>query len=127
MTCPKFLYEEISPTGVATTLHHLAAWKSCGLDGITNMLLKLSVDEVCIALSAIFNRLLGVGIFPDNWKEGVVSPVHKEDKDPSLPGSYSSINVVSSPSKVLEHCVHDQLTAFCLNNGILPEKQFCFL
>ena len=82
------------------------------------MLLKLSVDEVCSPLSALFNRSLGVGIFPDNWKEGIVSPVYKEGKDPSLPGSYRPITLLSCPSKVLEHCVRDQLTAFCLDNDV---------
>lgn len=127
VTGPCFSFDEISPAGVATIIRNLANWKSCGSDGITNMLLKMSVDEVCSPLSALFNRSLGVGIFPDNWKEGIVSPVYKEGKDPSLPGSYRPITLLSCPSKVLEHCVRDQLTAFCLHNDVLPDEQFGFL
>ena len=127
MTGSRFSFDETSSADMATTLRSLVGWKSCGPDGITNMQLKLSADEVCSPLSAIFNRLLGVEIFPDSWKCGIVLPVNKEGKNPSLPGSYRPVTLFSCPSKVLEHCVRDQLTALCLDHDILPEEQFDFL
>ena len=124
---PCFSFDEICPVAVAKALHSLDGWKSSGPDGISNMLLKLSADEVSSPLTAIFNRSLAEGIFPDMWKEASVSPVPKEGKDSSLPESYRPISLLSCPSKVLEHFVRDQLTAFCLDHGVILDEQFGFL
>lgn len=124
---PCFTFQEISSAAVASAIRHLSNWKSCGLDGITNMLLKLAADEVCTPLSMLFNRSLDAGIFPDVWKEAIVTPVPKEGKDYSTPESYRPIALLSCPSKVLERFVADQLTAFCFEHDILPAEQFGFL
>ena len=75
----------------------------------------------------MFNRSLEEGKFPAAWKDAVVTPVPKSSKDASLPSSYRPIALLSSLSKVLEHFVKEQLTAFCLEHGVFPDEQFGFL
>ena len=61
VTGSRFSFDNISPADVASTLRGLASWKSCGSDGLTNMLLKLSADDVSFPLSAIFQSVIGCG------------------------------------------------------------------
>lgn len=123
----QFNFSNISPASVAKKLRGLPSWKSCGRDGVTNMLLKLTADQVSSQLANLFNRSLAEGLFPSGWKEAVVTPVPKDGKDLSLPSSYRPIALLSSLSKVLEHLVKEQLTDFCLEHNIFPDEQFGFL
>ena len=108
-----FYFDTISPASVVKKLHALPIWKSCGHDGITYRLLKLTDDQIASHITSLFNRLLEEGTFPATWKEAVVNPVPKPDKDPSLPSSYRPVALLCSLSKVLEHLVKEQLLAFC--------------
>ena len=86
-------------------LHALPIWKSCGHDGITNRLLKLTADQIASHITSLFNRSLEEGTFPATWKEAVVNPVPKPNKDSSLPSSYRPVALLCSLSKVLEQLV----------------------
>ena len=52
----------------------------------------------------MFNLLLSLGKFPDQWKLANVCPVHKSD-DPTLSKSYQPISLLCIASKCLERCV----------------------
>ena len=122
-----FELKTVSQTAVADKLRRLPSWKSCGPDGVTNHLLKLSAEEVAAPLSSIFNKSLVEGIFPACWKDAAISPVPKEGKDLSQPVSYRPIALLCSPAKVLEDIVRDQLLSFCIEQGVIPDSQFGFL
>ncbi len=122
-----FHFEDILSSAVASKLLKLSAWKSCGPDGVTNTLLKMTAAESCGPLTVLFNRSLMEGVFPHSWKEAIVSPVPKEGKDLSQPASYRPIALLSSPSKVFEQSVKEQLYAYCVENHVLPDEQFGFM
>ena len=105
---------------------HLQTGKSCGHDLITNELLRMAGSSISGPLSDLFNWSLSDGIFPDMWKEAVISPHLKEGKDATQPTSYRPFAVLSCVAKVLERLVYDQLITFCLDNEILPKEQFKF-
>ena len=80
-----FLFDEITPEQVLRTIRGLPSGKSCGVDGITNELLKLTADAICVPLATIFSQSLCV--FPAIWKESILTPVPKPGKDLSQPAS----------------------------------------
>ena len=123
---PQFNFANISPADVTKKLCGLASGKSCGPDGITNMLLKLAAGSISDSISSLFNHSLAEGVFPATWKTAVISPVPKEGKDFSFPTSYR-IALLCSLSKVLEYFVNEQLVAYCMEQGVFPDEQFGFL
>ena len=96
-----FNFDTILPASVVKKLHALPIWKSCGHDGITNRLLKLTADQIASHITRLFNRSLEEGTFPATWKEALVNPVPKPNKDRSLPPSYHPVALLCFLSKVL--------------------------
>ena len=57
--------------------------KAHGPDEISAHMIKLCANELCEPLRIIFQNIIDTGIFPDQWKEANVTPVHKKkDKKP---------------------------------------------
>ena len=58
----------------------------------------------------VCNMSLHVGIFPDIFKQAIITPVFKGNgKDPHDPGSYRPISILPVLSKILEIAVRDAL------------------
>ena len=66
-------------------------------NGIINDLLK------------VFNKSWENAEVPDKWKESVVVPILKPNKDDSKPESYRPIALLSCTKKVMEKIVHRRL------------------
>ena len=119
-----FLFEPVIADSVISKFLHLQTGKSCGHDLITNELLRMAGSSISGPLADLFNWSLSDGIFPDMWKEAVISPHLKEGKDATQPTSYRPFSVLSCVAKVLERLVYDQLITFCLDNEIFQSSSF---
>ena len=99
--------------------------KSSGLDEITQEQLKMGADILVIPLTKIINASIAEGVFPDAWKQGVVTPVLKKgsavDKN-----NYRPVSCLSVLSKVLEKVVCNQITNYMEKNDLLPPNQHGF-
>ena len=51
---------------------------SCGVDGISNSLLKSIKTEIVQPVTVLINRMLTTGIFPDELKLAKVVPLYKK-------------------------------------------------
>ena len=67
---------------------------------ISNNLILDNWDLVGNILLEIFNKSLETGIFPDNWKESMVTPIEKI-KNTNKCEEYRSINSLKTFEKVL--------------------------
>lgn len=106
-------------------LQHLDVSKASGLDGIEARFLKLGAVAIAPSLAQLFNASLSSGVFPDDWKCAVVSPVYKKG-DKSDPLNYRPISLLSCVSKVLEGIVFDQLYHHLESRSYLPDCQYGF-
>ena len=99
--------------------------KSVGLDNIPNKLLKIAADVIAPSLTAIFTAPINTGIFPQEWKESRVSPVHKSGarNDPS---NYRSISVIPVIAKIFGKIVYEQLYEYFNNYNLLTTCQSGF-
>ena len=52
--------------------------KAHGPDNISVNMIKLCGNNLCVPLKIIFENIITSGIFPDQWKEANVTPVHKK-------------------------------------------------
>ena len=103
----------------------LKAKTSCGFDGITAELLKLSGETLIAPLRYIINTSILHGQFPDKWKEAKVIPIFKKG-DRSLLKNYRPVSLLSVPGMVLEKIVQDQITRFFEDNKLFGDFQFGF-
>ena len=84
---------------------------TCTLDLIPTPLLKSCIDALVLPITAIINLALSEGLFPDDFKHAIVTPLLKK---PSLPqndlSSYRPISNLNFISKTLERIIHTRLT-----------------
>ena len=87
--------------------------------------MKIAADVIAPSLTEIFTKSLYTGIFPNEWKEARVSPVHKNGAKHE-PSNYRPISVIPTVSKNFEKNVFDQLNKYYNDNNLLTSCQSGF-
>lgn len=131
-SCPSncnlsFSFSVPSESSVLSALQNLNPWKACGLDKISNRLLKECATFLSKPLQHIFSLSVQSGIFPRQWRVACVQPVYKNKGERSQPSNYRPIALLCSTSKVFESLLKEQLLSFCMKNRLIPDSQFGFL
>ena len=88
-------------------------------------MLTLTLPQSLAAITAIVNRSITTGTFPDLWRKAIVRPLPKK----SNPQSYKDlrpISILPCLSKVLERVIYLQVTEFLETNEVLPDLQSGF-
>ncbi|MEW8546463.1 MAG: reverse transcriptase family protein, partial [Candidatus Thiodiazotropha sp.] len=116
----------ISPQDVLDILKSLDITKASGPDQINPQLLKEASHELCIPLSIFFSRLITLGKFPQAWKNGNLTPIHKKDAR-NLPKNYRPISLLSVLGKTMERAVHKQVYNYCISNNVFTSHQSGFI
>ena len=80
---------------------------------------------ICDPLKTILNESLKVGVFPDIWKIGRVTPIFKSGRKSDL-NNYRPISVLSAVSRIFEKEARDQLFEFLTANNMLSKNQFTY-
>ena len=96
--------------------------KACGKDLILNEMLKSGITFILPSLNKVFNKVLVSGIFPDNWRSNVLTPLHKKG-DSSITNNYRGIAVCSNFCKLFCSILHNRLTVFVEQNKLIPNNQ----
>ena len=87
--------ESIDETTTRKLIEHLKYKTSTGVDGISNKLLKISINELITPLTIIINQMLNTGIFPEQLKISKVVPIYKAN-DQKLLTNYRPIALLPS-------------------------------
>ena len=99
--------------------------KANGPDEISVSMIKLCGDDLCIPLHFIFENIVRTGIFPDQWKEANVTPVHKK-KDKQTVSNYRPISLLPLFAKVFEKIIFKHLYNFLTTNKLITKNQSGF-
>ena len=67
----------ISVYEVKSKLPNIKVSKAAGPDGILNRVLKECSDELAYPITELFNRSFEAGLFPESWKQSLISPILK--------------------------------------------------
>ena len=110
---------DITEIEVKNILSSLSTNKATGSDRISNKILKECAETLCGPLTFIFRLSLQLGIFPDAWKEALISAIFKK-LDPSFTKNYRPISLLSCISKVFEKVIFDHTYPYLENNKLLP-------
>ncbi len=85
-------------------------------------ILKIHSEEIAPSLTAIFNVSINSGIFPDDFKTAIISPIYRSESKSSC-DNYRPISVLSCVAKYIEKLIPDQLETYLESNGLLVEQQ----
>ena len=77
-------------------------------------------------LRQLYNLTLAAGHVPSRWKQAVISPLPREGKDLSQPGSYRPISLLPTIAKLLEAILARRLYAIAEKKRIIPDYQSGF-
>ena len=66
------------------------------------------------------------GYFPQAWKQGNLTPIHKKD-DKSLPSNYRPISLISSVGKTTERCIYKHMYNYVIEHQVLAQFQSGFV
>lgn len=99
--------------------------KAQGDDGLNINMISLTLPVTLTAITAIVNKSMETGIFPDQWKIAVVKPIPKI-QNPNDYKDLRPISILSVISKIMEKVVCMQITQYLEANNILPKKQSGF-
>ena len=96
-----------------------------GRDGILPKHIKCVSDFIALPLTRIANLSLEQGVFPEELKFAVVTPIYKA-KDPMLFNNYRPISLLSVFSKILERLMYNRLLKFLNKQDFFNQFQFGF-
>ena len=94
-----------------TYIRNLDPGKSTGLDGIGPRILKMSCDTISPSITALINKSITSGRFPNQLKQAKVYPIFK-DGTKDDPSNYRPISILRTISKFFEKHVNSHLMGF---------------
>jgi hypothetical protein len=93
---------------------------SCGYDGISTNILKLSLQYISPPFAYICNRMISTGTFPTRLKFSEIKPIFKKGKKSNL-SNYRPISMLPSFSKIFEKAILNKITlhmdSSCISQG----------
>lgn len=119
-----FTLKPVSETVVSNIIRKIKT-NAQGVDGITINMILLTLPRTLKAITAIVNRSIETGVFPQQWKIAIVRPVPKT-KHPNEYKDLRPISILPCLSKIVERAICMQMTDFLELNKILPQKQSGF-
>ena len=120
-----FLNRPISPEEVLFALQKLKSKKAAGPDGIIGELLKYSNEHVVPFFVKLFNALFDNGIFPEDWTQSVILPIHKKG-DINDPSNYRGISLSDISSKLYGTVINRRLQEWVELHNLTGEYQAGF-
>ena len=100
--------------------------KACGTDGILNEMIKNTDSKFKLAILKLLNTVHSSGHFPNVWKQGLLTPLHKSG-DKSDPNNYRGICVNSNVGKLLCMIINQRMLHFLTERNVLSKSQIGFL
>ena len=116
---------EINVNEINDIITGLNTKKAHGPDLISVNMVQLCGQHLCEPLKIIFHNILKTGIFPDQWKEANVTPVHKKN-DKQIISHYRPISLLPIVAKVLERIIFKHLYKHLISNNLITKNQSGF-
>lgn len=77
-------------------------------------------------LLTIYNGIWNKSNIPNSWKEGLIVPIPKPDKDCQRADSFRLITLLNCIGKILEKMANRRLISLLESQGLLDNRQFAF-
>lgn len=120
-----FTWNEVTPETIVSIIKNFKTSGSEDYYGFTNATIKNILDLIVQPLTYLINWMFIEGVFPECLKISVTVPIHKKGNTNS-PNNYRPISLVPVFSKIIEHCMKQQLSQYFENNNLFNSSQFGF-
>jgi hypothetical protein len=114
----------VLPEDIARVLNAIKS-NAKGVDMISIIFLKLCLPALLPVLEHLFNYSLQNSVFPSLWKLANIIPIAKV-KAPKECKDYRPVSILCVLGKGIEKVVHEQVTAFLMQNCLFPKYQSGF-
>lgn len=114
--------EVLSTEELRSIIRNMKNKHSCGIDGISNSIIKQTSEEIMEPLRYIINNSIRTGVFPDSLKTAVIVLIYKGGDETNY-GNYRPISMLTSFSKIFEMTYCNQLMSFLTENAFFKENQ----
>ena len=119
------LNENISMVDIDKAIKDLKNGKSGGVDLLINELFIHGKGILLPYLFELFNFVLDSGVFPEDWSDGLLIPLHKKG-DRSTPDNYRGITLLSVLGKLFTRVINNRLENWANDYNIYIEAQYGF-
>ena len=121
------LNSAISEEEVLKCLNRLKLNKAWASVLILNEFLKSSKTKMLTIFTTFFNLVFSTGIIPDEWSQGMISPIYKNKGDKTSPDNYRGITILSCFGKLFTAVLNNRLNNNLERMNMLCEEQagFC--
>lgn len=116
------LNEEITNEEILKCIQSLKIGKAAGEDGITAEMMRVSQDLVISHLKLLFNRILNTGVYPAQWSQAVLCPLHKIGSMTN-PENFRGISLLSVIGKIFSKVINTRLIQWAESNNLQHEEQ----
>ena len=106
-------------------IKNLKNGKSCGIDDIPNEFLKYGGNCIVNTLTDLFTFFSDKEILPDEWRQGLIKPIHKSGTVTDL-DNYRGITLTSNVYKIYVHIIENVVMDHLESNKVLGENQGAF-
>ena len=97
-----------------------------GPDEIHYQFLKHLPKQSLLVILDIFNSIWESGDLPDSWREAIIIPIPKPQKDTTNPTNYRPISLTSCLCKTMERMINARLVWFLEKNHLISKYQSDF-
>ncbi|GFU33560.1 probable RNA-directed DNA polymerase from transposon X-element [Trichonephila clavipes] len=111
-TPTSLLLPPTDPVEICEYIRRLKNNKAPGSDLITNKMVKNFNTKTLLILTYLINKIFSLRHFPNNWKNAIVFPIKKPDKNAHNPSSYRPISLLSILSKITEYIILNRLKTY---------------
>ncbi|CAC5367012.1 unnamed protein product [Mytilus coruscus] len=116
--------QPVTSTEISKRISILKRKKAGDVDGLTAEHLIYGGTELAEYLVTLINNIFYTKHVPEVIKKGLLTPVHKRDKDPTLPSNYRGITVISIICKILELCIRARIEGTLNKHKNMLQKGF---
>ena len=120
------LNSPITDEEIIISIKTLKNGKACGIDNITNEMIKCFSVKNVVFLRNLFNMVFQTGTVPQDWLIGIIKPIYKNKGNRNDPDNYRGITLLSCICKLFTSIINNRLTIFFDSNEIISEAQAGF-
>jgi len=110
---------------VLKALSKLRSDKAMGPDGVSPRLLIETKEEISYPLYLLFRKSLDESSVPADWKQGLVTPIHKKGNRNSAE-NYRPVSLTSQICKLFESIIRDSIVRHLESNCLINDSQHGF-
>ena len=121
-TVKSSLDEPFSRTELLSAISSLKNNKAISFDLVSNEMLKTSKLVIDKQLLFLFNNILSSTMYPTEWKQNIVTPIHKSG-ELSDPSNFRGVAVSSCLGKLFNKLLQRRLEKKCISEKLISNSQ----